>query len=111
MINFKNIFIHQTQFDIQAQLKEYCFILINLFQIGGLTILNQEFGESVFEPSESFLTAKFDGVLGMSYQSLAEILGTNVFDNMIAQKLVDQPVFSFYLSRCIHIRSSPFHLN
>uniref|UniRef100_A0A3B4FZ16 Cathepsin E-A-like n=1 Tax=Pundamilia nyererei TaxID=303518 RepID=A0A3B4FZ16_9CICH len=68
-------------------------------KIGGLTILNQEFGESVFEPSESFLTAKFDGVLGMSYQSLAEILGTNVFDNMIAQKLVDQPVFSFYLSR------------
>uniref|UniRef100_A0A3P9CUQ2 Nothepsin n=1 Tax=Maylandia zebra TaxID=106582 RepID=A0A3P9CUQ2_9CICH len=67
-------------------------------KIGGLTILNQEFGESVFEPSESFLTAKFDGVLGMSYQSLAEILGTNVFDNMIAQKLVDQPVFSFYLT-------------
>uniref|UniRef100_A0A3Q0SVM5 Nothepsin n=1 Tax=Amphilophus citrinellus TaxID=61819 RepID=A0A3Q0SVM5_AMPCI len=68
-------------------------------KIGGLTIPNQEFGESVYEPSEAFLSAKFDGVLGLAYQSLAEILGSPVFDNMIEQKIVDQPVFSFYLSR------------
>lgn len=44
--------------------------------------------------------AKFDGVLGMGYPSLAEILGNPVFDNLLAQKTVDKPVFSFYLSRC-----------
>lgn len=43
--------------------------------------------------------AKFDGVLGMGYPSLAEILGNPVFDNMLAQKTVEKPVFSFYLSR------------
>lgn len=58
----------------------------------------------MYEPSEAFLSAKFDGVLGLAYQSLAEILGSPVFDNMIAQELVDQPVFSFYLSRCIHAK-------
>ncbi|KAM4711942.1 nothepsin [Anableps anableps] len=68
-------------------------------KIGELTTLNQEFGESVYEPGATFVTAKFDGVLGLAYQSLAEILGNPVFDNMLAQKIVDQPVFSFYLSR------------
>ncbi|KAK5609344.1 hypothetical protein CRENBAI_011323 [Crenichthys baileyi] len=68
-------------------------------KIGELTTMNQEFGESVYEPGATFVTAKFDGVLGLAYQSLAEILGNPVFDNMMAQKMVDQPVFSFYLSR------------
>ncbi|XP_034433669.1 nothepsin [Hippoglossus hippoglossus] len=68
-------------------------------KVGGLTILNQEFGESVYEPGSTFVLAKFDGVLGMGYPALAEILGNPVFDNMLAQKTVDEPVFSFYLSR------------
>uniref|UniRef100_A0A667WKW5 Nothepsin n=1 Tax=Myripristis murdjan TaxID=586833 RepID=A0A667WKW5_9TELE len=67
--------------------------------VGGLAVLNQEFGESVYEPGAAFLMAKFDGVLGMAYPPLAEILGNPVFDNMMAQKAVEEPVFSFYLSR------------
>lgn len=63
--------------------------------------MNQEFGESVYEPGATFVMAKFDGVLGLAYRSLAEVLGNPVFDNMLAQKVVDEPVFSFYLSRCI----------
>uniref|UniRef100_A0A8C5GPF3 Cathepsin E-like n=1 Tax=Gouania willdenowi TaxID=441366 RepID=A0A8C5GPF3_GOUWI len=65
----------------------------------GLTAINQEFGESVYEPGATFVLAKFDGVLGLGFPSLAEILGNPVFDNMMAQKIVDKPVFSFYLSR------------
>ncbi|XP_044041331.1 nothepsin [Siniperca chuatsi] len=68
-------------------------------KIGDLTALNQEFGESVYEPGAAFVMARFDGVLGMGYPSLAEILGNPVFDNMMAQKTVQEPVFSFYLSR------------
>lgn len=65
-----------------------------------MTVLNQEFGESVYEPGAAFVLAQFDGVLGMGYPSLAEILGNPVFDSMMAQKSVDEDVFSFYLSRC-----------
>ncbi|XP_026219949.1 nothepsin [Anabas testudineus] len=68
-------------------------------KVAGLTALNQEFGESVYEPGATFVMARFDGVLGMGYPALAEILGNPVFDNMMAQNLVDEPVFSFYLSR------------
>uniref|UniRef100_A0A672GIP0 Renin n=1 Tax=Salarias fasciatus TaxID=181472 RepID=A0A672GIP0_SALFA len=66
--------------------------------IGGMTILNQEFGESVYEPGSSFLLAKFDGVLGLAYPRLAEILGNPVFDNLMVQEIVEEPVFSFYIS-------------
>ncbi|KAM6896464.1 nothepsin [Lycodopsis pacificus] len=68
-------------------------------KIGSLTAQNQEFGESVYEPGSAFVRASFDGVLGMAYPSLAEILGNPVFDNMLAQKEVDEPIFSFYLRR------------
>ena len=62
-------------------------------------MVQQEFGESVYEPGQSFVLAKFDGVLGLAYPSLAEIVGKPVFDSMMTQKLVEKPVFSFYLSR------------
>ncbi|KAM4615526.1 nothepsin [Polymixia lowei] len=68
-------------------------------KVGGVTVLNQEFGESVYEPGSAFVLAQFDGVLGMGYPALAEILGNPVFDNMLTQKTVDQPIFSFFLSR------------
>lgn len=68
-------------------------------KIGNLTIEEQEFGESVYEPGSTFVFAKFDGVLGLGYPALAEVLGNPVFDNIIAQKKVEQKVFSFYLSR------------
>lgn len=66
-------------------------------QIGDLIVPSQEFGESVFEPGSTFLSAKFDGILGLGYPRLSEVLGNPVFDNLIAEKIVDKPVFSFYI--------------
>lgn len=71
-----------------------------LFQIGNLMTLNQEFGESVYEPGYLFVLAKFDGVLGMGYPNLTQIPGKPVFDNMMAQKILENSVFSFHLGRC-----------
>ncbi|XP_069575300.1 nothepsin [Brachyistius frenatus] len=68
-------------------------------KIGNLTVLSQVFGEAVYEPGAAFVLGQFDGVLGLGYPSLAEIHGNPVFDNILVQKTVDEPVFSFYLSR------------
>ncbi|XP_077566111.1 nothepsin [Stigmatopora nigra] len=68
-------------------------------KVGNVRVLNQEFGEAVYEPGSTFVVARFDGVLGMAYPPLAEILGNPVFDSMMAQNSLDQPVFSFFLSR------------
>ncbi|KAJ7331724.1 hypothetical protein JRQ81_013904 [Phrynocephalus forsythii] len=67
--------------------------------VEGLTIANQQFAESTSEPGTTFLDSEFDGILGLAYPSLAVDGVTPVFDNMMAQNLVELPMFSVYLSR------------
>ncbi|NXQ82682.1 CATE protein, partial [Nyctibius grandis] len=66
--------------------------------VEGLTVSNQQFAESVSEPGKAFLDAGFDGILGLAYPSLAVDGVTPVFDNMMAQDLVELPMFSVYMS-------------
>ncbi|NXK05256.1 CATE protein, partial [Herpetotheres cachinnans] len=67
--------------------------------IEGLTVSHQQFAESVSEPGNAFLDVEFDGILGLAYPLLAVDGVTPVFDNMMAQNLVELPMFSFYLSK------------
>ncbi|XP_062450951.1 cathepsin E [Rhea pennata] len=66
--------------------------------VEGLTVPNQQFAESISEPGKTFLEAEFDGILGLAYPSLAVDGVTPVFDNMMAQNLVELPMFSVYMS-------------
>uniref|UniRef100_F6VKA1 Cathepsin E n=1 Tax=Monodelphis domestica TaxID=13616 RepID=F6VKA1_MONDO len=67
--------------------------------VEGITVANQQFGESINEPGSTFVNAEFDGILGLAYPSLAVGGVTPVFDNMMAQNLVDIPMFSVYMTR------------
>lgn len=65
--------------------------------MGGLSVANQVFGISQTEaPFMAHMQA--DGILGLAFQSIASDNVVPVFDNMIKQGLVSQPMFSVYLS-------------
>jgi hypothetical protein len=67
--------------------------------VGGLQIQNQVFAEAVNQPGITFLTAKFDGILGLAFQSIAVDDVAPVWVNLISQHLVSEQIFGFYLNR------------
>ena len=68
-------------------------------QIAGLQVKNQIFAEATKQPGLTFIAAKFDGILGMAFPSISVDHVTPVFQNMVAEHLVANPVFGFWLNR------------
>ncbi|XP_027017862.1 gastricsin isoform X2 [Tachysurus fulvidraco] len=66
--------------------------------LAGIQVPNQEIGLSTNEPSQPFLSAPFDGILGLAYPSLAVGNAMPLVDNMIQQGLLEQNLFGIYLS-------------
>lgn len=75
------------------------FLSNDALELAGVTINNQVFGEATSIPGLTFAMAKFDGLLGMGFETIAVEKATTPFKNMIDQNLVSEPVFSFYLNR------------
>lgn len=66
-------------------------------QIGDLKIKGQDFGEVTKEPGLAFAFGRFDGILGLGYDTISVDKVVPPFYNMIDQGLLDEPVFAFYL--------------
>jgi len=71
------------------------FVSNDVLNIGDITIRNQEFAEAVKEPGLAFAFGKFDGILGLGYDTISVNHIVPPFYNMIDQDLLDNPVFSF----------------
>ncbi|NXH39968.1 CATD protein, partial [Dicaeum eximium] len=75
------------------------FLSQDVVTVGDMKIQNQTFAEATKQPGMTFIAAKFDGILGMAYPRISVDNVVPVFDNIMEQHLVENNVFSFYLSR------------
>ena len=65
----------------------------------GLEIKDQVFAEATKEPGIAFLFSKFDGILGMGWDTISVNGVKPPFYNAVDQGLVVENVFSFWLNR------------
>ena len=70
-------------------------------QVGNITVTGQLFAEATKQPGISFIAAKFDGILGMAFDTISVNHMMPVFQNMVAQGRVPSSVFGFWLDRYV----------
>ncbi|KAL9712903.1 aspartic proteinase precursor [Leucoagaricus gongylophorus] len=73
------------------------FVSSDKLVIGDLAVHNQDFAEATKEPGLAFAFGKFDGILGLAYDTISVNGIVPPFYNMIQQNLLDEPIVSFRL--------------
>jgi len=73
------------------------FVSQDTLEIGDLSIREQDFAEATSEPGLAFAFGKFDGILGLAYDTISVNGIVPPFYNMLDQGLLDEPVFTFSL--------------
>jgi len=71
--------------------------------VGSIDVKGQPFAEVSkvsFGPLNlAFAAGKFDGLMGLGFKSISQYQIPTPFEAMIEQKLIDEPVFAFYLQQ------------
>lgn len=68
-------------------------------EVAGVWVKDQAFAEAVEEPGLTFVAAKFDGILGLGYPTIAVNHMLPPINNMISQSALSAGMFAFYLDR------------
>jgi len=79
----------------------------DVLTIGDLKVKKQDFAESVKEPGLAFAFGKFDGILGLGYDTIAVQHVVPPFYNMLNNNLLDEPVFTFWMGDIADGEGSP----
>lgn len=73
------------------------YVSQDLLTFGDLVIPKQDFAEATSEPGLAFAFGKFDGILGLAYDTISVNKIVPPIYNAIDQGLLDAPQFAFYL--------------
>ncbi|CUS20398.1 LAQU0S01e05710g1_1 [Lachancea quebecensis] len=74
------------------------YISQDTLSIGDLTIPKQDFAEATSEPGLAFAFGKFDGILGLGYDTISVDKVVPPVYKAISDGLLDEPRFAFYLN-------------
>jgi len=74
------------------------YISSDTVTMGDLKVKDQLFAEVTNEPGLAFAFGRFDGILGLGYDTISVNKIPPPFYRMIDQGLLDDPVFAFYLA-------------
>eukprot|EP00053_Salpingoeca_punica_P008284 m.74737 g.74737 ORF g.74737 m.74737 type:complete len:393 (-) comp14530_c0_seq1:141-1319(-) len=75
------------------------FLSTDTLTFGDLEIQGQTFAEATAEPGLTFVAAKFDGILGMGFDTISVDHVASPWTNILAQGLVSKNMYSFWLNR------------
>jgi cathepsin D len=75
------------------------FTSYDTVEVAGVWVKDQPFAEAVEEPGVTFVAAKFDGILGLGYPTIAVNHMLPPINNMIAQAELNKGMFAFFLNR------------
>jgi len=67
--------------------------------IAGIDVTGQTFAEITNLPAIPFAAAKFDGILGMGYETISVGGSLPPFQMMIKEQKLEEPLFAFWLNR------------
>jgi len=88
-----------TTFDIQYGSGGVSgFLSQDTLWFGDSEVTDLTFAEVTTEKGFSFMMAKFDGILGLGWGNISVDKVETPFNQMMDKKLVDKPMFSFYLT-------------
>ena len=62
-----------------------------------MKIKHQDFTEATSEPGLAFAFGRFDGILGLGYDTISVNGIVPPFYNLVNRGLLDEPIFAFYL--------------
>jgi len=71
------------------------FVSNDVFSMGDLTVKGMDFAEATKEPGLAFAFGKFDGILGLAYDTIAVSHVVPPFYYLVNKGLLDEPVFAF----------------
>ncbi|OZJ06886.1 hypothetical protein BZG36_00239 [Bifiguratus adelaidae] len=73
-------------------------ISTDVLRIGDVVVEDQDFGEATKEPGFTFALGRFDGIFGLGYDRISVKGVVPPFYHMVNRRLIDEPVFSFWLN-------------
>ncbi|GLI73242.1 aspartic proteinase precursor [Penicillium ochrochloron] len=73
------------------------FVSQDTLKIGDLEIKHQDFAEATEEPGLAFAFGRFDGILGLGFDTISVNKMVPPFYNALNEGLLDEAVFAFYL--------------